>query len=118
MEGKLGRLIVIVVFALAIIVLYSSNKVSFAGDDKGTSWASGDDGSSDDDSSGGGRRCGADVKFMGPSFTLTVTATDDCGEGSASFDHVFNVDDDSSDDDSGSGHRKWKKRHGSDDDSK
>lgn len=68
-------------------------------------------GSSDDDSSSAD--CGT-VKFECNVFTLTVTATDHCGNvGTGTAEHVF-------DDDSSSGHhkKKWKKkRHGSDDDS-
>ena len=58
-----------------------------------------DEGSSDDDS-GGSHRCGADVRFMGPTFTLSVIATDVCSNsGTASANHVFVFDDKSSDDD-------------------
>jgi len=69
----------------------------------------GDSKSHDDDDSRGhrggkGRRCAADVKFEGPSFTLNVTATDACGNVDiVSVNHVF---------EDGSGHKKKKKRPG------
>ena len=75
-----------------------------------------EDGCSDDSSSDD---CGT-VKFEGPDFTLTTTATDARGNESDSVNAappVFGHDGDSrSDDNSGSGHKK-KKHHGSDDDS-
>ncbi len=77
------------------------------------------EGRSDDDSRGG-RRCDADVKFEGPNFTLTVTATDESGnEGTGTDVHIFKRS--RSGDDSSSGHKnrkRKKKRHGSDDDSR
>ena len=70
--------------------------------------SSDDDSGSDDDSSAD---CG-DVKFMCNVFTLTVTATDDCGNvGTGTAEHVF-PDDGSSDDDKGHGNDE----DGSDDD--
>jgi len=80
-------------------------------------------GSHDDHSSSAD--CGT-VKFEGPDFTLTATATDARGNESDSVNAappVFGRDGDShSDDDSRSGHKKKKKkkkkRHGSDDDSR
>jgi len=67
-----------------------------------------DDSKSHDDGSSGGRHCHADVKFEGPDFALTVTATDESGnEGTATDDFVFpSKHDGHSHDDSSSGHKK------------
>jgi hypothetical protein len=76
------------------------------------------DGSSDDSSSGG-RRCGT-VTFECNVFTLTVTATDDCGnEGTGTAEHAFSDDGSSggsSDDDSKSSDDKSSDDSSSDDD--
>ncbi|MCP4990578.1 MAG: hypothetical protein GY928_32430 [Colwellia sp.] len=46
--------------------------------------------SSNEDDSSGSRSCDAEVKFMGHSFTLIVTATDDNGNtGTKTVEHVF-----------------------------
>ena len=74
-----------------------------------------DDSKSHDDGSSGGRHCHADVKFEGPDFALTVTATDDSdNEGTATDDFVFpskhdgHSHDGHSHDDNSSGHGKKK----------
>lgn len=93
-----------------LVELRKKKKFKVKTDDGDSGGSSSDDSSSDD--------CG-NVRFEGPSFTLTANAIDSAGNVACDVDEViFTFDDGSSVDGRSSGHKKKKKKkkhHGSDD---